>query len=26
VALPVEREISVSYMVNIGGVGLDAKV
>lgn len=25
-ALPAEREISVSYMVNIGGVGLDAKV
>lgn len=25
-ALPAEREISVSYMVNVGGVGLDAKV
>lgn len=24
--LPVEREISVSYMVNVGGVGIDARV
>ena len=25
-ALPYEREISVSYMVNVGGVGIDARV
>ena len=25
-ALPAEREISVSYMINVGGVGIDARV